>query len=459
MMGRFSLLPLLAIVGALVWPAMPVGAQQAAAGSFVHVAASGHNIGAAFRTFYEARGGVAAFGLPISEIFDEGGVRVQYFERARFELRREGITLARVGAELTAGRSEPAFGWIGIDPQNGRRYLAASGHTIGGMFGYYWEQHGGIERFGYPISEELDEFDATGAKRLVQYFERARFELYPTPDGGYTVALGLVGRELLERRADAAERMAPAPPLVLLGSATTAFRASAAERRENIERAAAMFDGVVVAPGAEFSFLALGDFSEAAGFVEGYGIVGGRLERVIGGGLCQVSTTIFRAVSNAGLEITRRIPHSYVVYFYENILGFDATVYSPTVDFRWRNDTAAPVYLASRTEPGSSTVTFEVWGVSDGRSVRYDGPHVRNMVQPGAAYWQYDPALPAGATRQLVHGRPGMEVQYLRSVTMPDGSVRHNDSYFTRYRPWDDFYTYGPGVTPPAGSRIVKIKD
>ena len=73
---------------------------------------------------------------------------------------------------------------------------------------------------------------------------------------------------------------------------------------------------------------------QASGFVDGYAIVGGRLEKVVGGGLCQVSTTLFRAVSNAGLEVTKRQGHTYVVYFYENILGFDATVFSPSLDFR-----------------------------------------------------------------------------------------------------------------------------
>ncbi|HMO60216.1 MAG TPA: VanW family protein [Roseiflexaceae bacterium] len=443
-----------AVLAALIWPAGLVQAQPAPTGSFIHIGSTGHNIGGAFRTYYEAHGSAATFGLPLTEIFADHGVRSQYFEYARFDMRSSGLTLARVGAEVTLGRNEPEFGWIDRDPGDGRTYFAASGHTLGGLFALFWEQNGGIQRFGYPISEELFEADGSGFSRRVQYFERARLELYPVGDS-FQVRMGQLGRELLERRTDAAVLMTAAAPLTLLGTATTTFRTSAAERRHNIERAAAMFDGVVVAPGAEFSFLALGDFSEEAGFIEGYGIVGGRLERVIGGGLCQVSTTIFRAVSNAGLQITRRIPHTYIVFYYENIVGFDATVFSPSVDFRWRNDTAAPVYLAARTEPGGSTVTFEVWGVSDGRRVSYDGPHVRNVVQPGAAYWQFDPNLAPGATRQLVHGRPGMDVSYIRTVTLPDGTLLHRNNYQTRYRPWDDFFTYGAGVKPPAGSRIV----
>src|SRR5436190_24268497 len=134
---------------------------------------------------------------------------------------------------------------------------------------------------------------------------------------------------------------------MLVGKATTGFRTSAAERRDNIARATALFDGVVVQPGQEYSFLSAGNFTEDEGFVEGYAIVGGKLEKVVGGGLCQVATTMFRAVSNAGLEVTRRTGHTYVVNFYENILGFDATVFTPSVDFRWRNDSPGPITIAT----------------------------------------------------------------------------------------------------------------
>jgi vancomycin resistance protein YoaR len=241
----------------------------------------------------------------------------------------------------------------------------------------------------------------------------------------------------------------------LVGKATTGFRTSAAERRDNIARATAMFDGVVVQPGQEYSFLSGGDFSENNGFVEGYAIVGGKLEKVVGGGLCQVSTTMFRAVSNAGLDITDRAGHTYVVYFYENILGFDATVFTPYRDFKWRNDLPGPITIAASADLNASTVTFELWGTSDGRTVSYEGPFTKNVVKPGEATWQYDRELGAGKTKQLVHGRPGMEVSYIRTVKMPDGSLKHYDNFYTRYQPWNDFYTYGAGVQPPVGVRVI----
>ena len=100
-------------------------------------------------------------------------------------------------------------------------------------------------------------------------------------------------------------------------------------------------------------------------------------------------------------------------------------------------------------------MTFEFWGASDGRSVSYEGPFSKNVVEPGVATWQFDKELPAGVKKQLVHGRPGMDVNYIRTVKMPDGSVKHYDNYYTHYRPWDNFFTYGASVTPPAGVNVL----
>jgi vancomycin resistance protein YoaR len=260
----------------------------------------------------------------------------------------------------------------------------------------------------------------------------------------------LLGRQALERRAEFAAATAPSSPMQLLGNATTGFRGSAEERRINVQRAAAIFDGMVVQPGEEFSFVGNHDFSEAAGFVEGYGIIGGKIDRVIGGGLCQVSTTLFRAVANAGLAITRRVPHTYVVYFYENIPGFDATVFSPSTDFRWINDTPNPITIIANVDLGVATVNFELYGAGDGRRTTYTGPVIRNKIQPGLPTWQFDPKLASGQKRQLVHGRPGMDVGLARTVTLPDGRTIHQDNFQTRYKPWADFWSYGPNVTPPS---------
>ncbi len=466
-MHRRFLLVLAALAACqLVAPAQtqaaPAPAPRAEGTAFAYFPETGHNIGLAVKRFYDTHGGIDIFGLPLTEVFTEDGQQVQYFERARFELHPElpaefYVSLSLLGRHFTEGRSEAGFQWLPANPGGDRTFFSESGHTLGGAFRGFWQGRGGLAAFGYPISEEFGEINPQdGQFYVVQYFERARFEMHPEHAGTpYEVQLSQLGRQLLNERPAAQAATGPAQPLVLLGKATTGFRTSASERRENIARATAMFDGVVVQPGQEHSFLSAGNFSEAEGFVEGYAIVGGKLEKVVGGGLCQVATTLFRAASNAGMDITDRAGHTYVVYFYENILGFDATVFSPTRDFKWRNDSPGPVTIAATSDLSNSTVTFELWGTSDGRQVSYQGPFTKNVVQPGTPTWQYDKQLGNGQVKQLVHGRPGMQVSLIRTVTMPDGSVKHYDNYLTRYQPWNDFYTYGAGVQPPAGVQVV----
>lgn len=470
MSQRLPLIALLAIVVALLCPLAPAIAAPAPApapapllpGTFTYFPRTGHNISLRIKQFYDSHGGLDIFGLPLTEVFNEDGMQVQYFERARFELHPElppefYVSLTLLGSHFTEGRGEPEFQWLAASPGGDRSFFPESGHSLGGAFRGFWQGRGGLAAFGYPVSEELTEVSPQDGKPyVVQYFQRARFELHPENAGtAYEVQLGQLGRQFLDQRPAAQAATAPAPQIALLGRATTGFATSITERRRNIALATAMFNGVIVMPGQEYSFLSAGDFSEASGFVDGYAIVGGHLEKVVGGGLCQVSTTMFRAVSNAGLEITNRQGHTYVVYFYENILGFDATVYSPGLDFRWRNDTPGPIYIFTSTNPEAATVTFELWGTSDGRTTTYAGPFTKNVVKPSGPTWQFDKNLPAGRVTQLVHGRPGMDVNYIRTVKMPDGSVKHYDNYFTHYQPWDDFFTYGSGVKPPAGVNVI----
>lgn len=446
----------------LAAPPQAPGSQAFPTSSVVYFPETGHNVAMQLKRFFDAYGGVATFGMPLTElIVGADGLQVQYFERARLELRPTAppdarVTVTRAGALLSEGRSDPAFAWLVASPDPERTFFPESGHTLGGAFGWFWQTRGGLPIFGYPISEEFYEYDPdSGQERLVQYFERARFVYYPEHMGADNeVMLSPLGRQLLQRDPLALAATAPARPITLLGEASTGFSTSSTSRVTNIQRATALIDGYVVPAGAEFSFISIGDFSEANGFVDGYAIVGGRLEKVIGGGLCQVSTTLFRAVSNAGLNVTRRVPHSHIVYFYDDVIGFDATVFVPGVDFRWRNDTRGPVYIIGIVDLNRERLTFQLFGEGDGRSVRYEGPFKANWTQPGPPVWQFDPGLPRGAVRQLVHGRPGVDVTLRRIITFANGQTRV-DPYITRYTPWEDFYLYGPGVTPPRGARVI----
>ena len=153
----------------------------------------------------------------------------------------------------------------------------------------------------------------------------------------------------------------------LVWAETSYFYGSSAERIQNIEAAARQYHGLLVAPGETFSMGEhLGDVSLENGFAEALIIYGGRTIKGVGGGVCQVSTTLFRAVFNAGFPIVERYSHAYRVSYYEQtpsggidprLVGLDATVYFPLVDFKFTNDT--PHWILMETYMGSSSLTWK----------------------------------------------------------------------------------------------------
>lgn len=425
----------------------------------LYVAETGQYLHGTFRLFYERNGGYAIFGNPLTPMISEGGLRVQYFERARFEVpighdEQERVTLGRLGAQAITQLSadeQSAAPFMPTPSRSDGQYFNVTQHTVSGRFLQFWQENGGLPIFGYPLSEEFYQF-INNEFVLVQYFERVRLEARLV-DGNIQVNIANLGRDMVAASAVLRANTVPMPGLERIASATTSYKGAGWSKRTNIARGAAMIDGTVVPEGREFSFLESSNFIDTD-FVVGYGINAGELVTVVAGGICQVSTTVFRAASNGGFEITRRIPHTFIVTTYEDILGFDATVMSPTTDFRFRNDTQGPLLLVVRNDAEQQRLTIEFWGIPDGRTVQYEGPYITNVTQPYAPIWQYDASLASGQTRQLVFGRGGMSVSYKRTVVNADGSVLRTDDYRTSYAPWYDYVLYGPGVQPPAGVRL-----
>jgi hypothetical protein len=170
----------------------------------------GHTLRGAFRDYWQRHGGLAQFGYPLTEEYveinqtDGRPYLVQYFERARFEYHGENappydVLLGLLGHTITAGReSEPSFLPAPPQSQPGTRYFPETGHTLAAEFLPYWESHGGLPIYGFPISEAFVETNqADGRPYLVQYFERNRFEYHPELPEPYTVSLGLLGAEVL----------------------------------------------------------------------------------------------------------------------------------------------------------------------------------------------------------------------------------------------------------------------
>lgn len=177
---------------------------------------------------------------------------------------------------------------------------------------------------------------------------RKRLELeLLRPDLG-ELGLTVVPKDALVRAAG----LPRAEGLRLLAQATTYYSGSSAERTANVHIAARNLDGYIVPAGGVFNFNhAIGSISPEYGFKEALVISGGRTIMGVGGGVCQVSTTAFRALYQAGLPILERNHHSYRVRWYDDIVGFDAAIYQPYLNLRARNDTPGPLVVRSTVAP------------------------------------------------------------------------------------------------------------
>jgi hypothetical protein len=161
---------------------------------------TGHNVGGAFLNFFVENGGLDLFGMPRTEEMLEDGRTVQYFQRARLEFLVDKVGTpyevqpSLLGDVLTEGRrpfpKSPVF-----DFTPGHQYFPETGHGLHNAFHRYWSENGGLDIFGFPISEEMEENGV-----IVQYFQRARLEYRAEQPEGRRVSLGLIGDEYLNRR-------------------------------------------------------------------------------------------------------------------------------------------------------------------------------------------------------------------------------------------------------------------
>jgi hypothetical protein len=148
-------------------------------------------------TYWERNGGLPVFGYPISEVSPWGDdFSAQWFERDRLEDHgRLGVLAGRLGAEFLELQGRPWETLSRVDSAApGCRFFPITGHSLCGEFLRYWEAKGGMVRFGYPISEPMDEIIGSW-RGTTQYFERRRMELHPDLAGTpYAIQLGLLGR-------------------------------------------------------------------------------------------------------------------------------------------------------------------------------------------------------------------------------------------------------------------------
>ncbi|HMP40873.1 MAG TPA: VanW family protein, partial [Roseiflexaceae bacterium] len=240
----------------------------------------------------------------------------------------------------------------------------------------------------------------------------------------------------------------------LVAEGKSSFAGSAPYRITNIRAGAARMDGVLIPPGAEFSFnTQLGAVDESNGFVQGYAVIGNRTQLEWGGGVCQVSTTVFRGAFWAGLPITERHAHPFYISWYDAYSfpsaaapGMDATIYTGVQDFKFVNDTDNWLLMETVVDEANAVLAVRLYGtIPHGRQVRISGPQIDNIVPPPSqAVYTTDPSLPAGTVRQTDQARRGMDIAVYRVIS-ENGVEQNPELFFTRFRAWPDVFVRGTG--------------
>ncbi|OGV91234.1 hypothetical protein A2783_01600 [Microgenomates group bacterium RIFCSPHIGHO2_01_FULL_45_11] len=229
----------------------------------------------------------------------------------------------------------------------------------------------------------------------------------------------------------------------LLGRGESTFFGSIPSRIHNIKLTASRLNGVLIKPLETFSFNnTIGEVAAATGFQPAYVISQGRTVLGDGGGVCQDSTTLFRAVLDAGLPVVERRGHSYRVGYYEqnSKAGYDATVYAPTTDFKFLNDTPAYILIQAKVE--GMKLMIDLYGTSDGRQATTSNYALWDVTPPPPDLFQDDPTLPTGTVKQVDWKAWGAKTKFDYKVTR-GGEVIFQKTFYTTFQPWQSVFLRG----------------
>jgi len=241
----------------------------------------------------------------------------------------------------------------------------------------------------------------------------------------------------------------------LVSQETTYFYGSSGARMQNIKTAASKFHGVFVAPGETFSMGAqMGDVSLDSGYEEAWIIYGDRTIKGVGGGVCQVSTTLFRTVFFGGYPVVERHPHAYRVLYYEqtasggintDLAGLDATVYFPVVDFKFKNDTEHWLLMETYVNTSTRKLTWKFYSTDVGRDVDWSTTGLKNKKKAPDPVYEENDDLKKGEIKQVDWAVKGATVTVNRQVSQ-DGETIISEQFKTKYMPWAAVCQYGPGT-------------
>lgn len=302
-----------------------------------------------------------------------------------------------------------------------------------------------------------------------------------TPETVAAIRQALLARGNAQPTANVAAAVEMTPPLIsqsniqnlgikeLIGRASTDYTGSPENRRKNIALGVQKMSGFILMPNEEWSSIkAIGPVDEAHGFLPEKVILSNKLELQYGGGLCQPITTLFRAILDAGLPVTERQNHSRRVSYYEKpspikgvrinwdaayanigsgLVGYDATMYDPKPDLKFKNDTGAAV-LVQAFVTNDKVVTFEMYGTNDGRQVTVSKAQVLYTKAPDQPIYEDDATLPTGTEKQVDKPVPGAKTSFTYAVTYADGHVASRD-FISIYKPVSPRFLRGTGPLPP----------
>ena len=225
----------------------------------------------------------------------------------------------------------------------------------------------------------------------------------------------------------------------LVGFAKTNFAGSSDDRRHNIETGVSKLTGILLAPGEEFSaVIGIGTTTEEEGFVPEFVIKESKSVKELGGGLCQLATTLFRLALNAGMPITERVNHRYVVGYYGP--GLDATIYGPHPDFKFINDTNNYLLLQGRVE--GTELIFELYGQKDGRLAEVSEVVLSEEKPAPETKYALGPDIPLGKIECSETPRKGMTADATYTVRYANGETQTQE-FHSVYQPWQKICLIG----------------
>jgi vancomycin resistance protein YoaR len=244
----------------------------------------------------------------------------------------------------------------------------------------------------------------------------------------------------------------------VLGVGVSDYSNSPTNRIKNIANAVRKLNGVLIKPGGIFSTLKYtAPFTYEGGYLPELVIKGEEIKPEIGGGLCQIGTTLFRMAMNSAMKIVERRNHALIVFHYDDPVngnpGTDATIYDPAPDFKFLNDTDSYILIQTEMDRKRQELIFTVWGTSDGRKGSYTHPVVHKWYSYGEPKDLETDTLKPGE-KKCQNAFVGADASFVYTRIMSDGK-EEKITYSSHYRPLPKICMVGKDPNTVASSTPV----